>query len=864
MPPSKASDSHEHAYRDLIRHVPVGFFRTTADAPGCFLLSNASTARLLGFKSPRQLTKVRVIDTYADPRQRRIFIRTMRQHGFARNHEVQLRRKDGSLFWVAITARAVHDDAGRVVYFDGMLQDISDRKRAEAALQQSEERYRLLVETSPEAILVLAEGRVMFANAAAARLHGAKSAARMLGRPAKAILQTAAAQFAEAVATGGRKARVLSLECRLRRVDGRFTDVLAIGMPVTFAGRSAVQVVIHDITDRKRREQELQESEAKYATVINQSSDGIVIMQNGRFVFHNEALRTMTGYSARELSSMPWYKVLTPESRVLARARNRARARGEAVPERYEARLLCRDGTVKDALLNGRIIPFEGGTATFGTIRDVSAETQARRALEEALARLRSLESIINRSPAVVFLWRMAEGWPVDYVSDNVAQFGYTADDFTTGRVSWVGVTHPDDVPRLEQEVGDYVRSGIDEFMQHYRLITRSGEARWIEDRTRAVRDAGGRLTHFQGIILDVTGLHEAEQARKRSEARFRTVFDAAPDFLYLVDPSRRCLYANVSALNQMGLKREELIGRELDDVMGAYPDVVRKWTALIAQVAQTKAPVLTSSRRMYRGRLLITETQVLPVADPDGEIGAIAILSRDVTERQQLLEERQRLSQRVLEVQESERREISAMLHDQLGQLLTLARLDLESIKVGDPKSRAAASRVNERIGEALGTVRRLATSLRPPLLDDLSLDAALETLTDELRKSSGIAVSFEAARPVPRLPQPVATTLYRVLQEALTNIARHAGATKVDVSLEAVGGRISLRVADNGRGFEHDPAGKGAGIGLISMRERVAACGGTFSITSEKDRGTTITLSIALTPATPGLLPGPLAGGS
>lgn len=130
------------------------------------------------------------------------------------------------------------------------------------------------------------------------------------------------------------------------------------------------------------------------------------------------------------------------------------------------------------------------------------------------------LEGIINRGPAVLFLWRVAEDFPVEYVSDNVSQFGYTADDFVSGRVSWPGVTHAEDEARLRVEVEKYFAEGVEAFSQHYRLLAKSGDVRWIEDWNRVLSDADGNITHVQGIILDVTDRHELEREVLEAERR--------------------------------------------------------------------------------------------------------------------------------------------------------------------------------------------------------------------------------------------------------------------------------------------------------------------------------------------------------
>jgi PAS domain S-box-containing protein len=146
---------------------------------------------------------------------------------------------------------------------------------------------------------------------------------------------------------------------------------------------------------------------------------------------------------------------------------------------------------------------------------------------EQAQTPLTELELIVNRSPAVAFLWRAAENWPVEFVSDNIQQFGYTPEDFTTQRVLYAAIIHPDDLDRVATEVAQYSsEKGRTEFVQEYRVITKTGEVRWIDDRTWIRRDASGTITHYQGIVLDITERKRAEEEAQRRAAQAALVYE--------------------------------------------------------------------------------------------------------------------------------------------------------------------------------------------------------------------------------------------------------------------------------------------------------------------------------------------------
>jgi signal transduction histidine kinase len=200
--------------------------------------------------------------------------------------------------------------------------------------------------------------------------------------------------------------------------------------------------------------------------------------------------------------------------------------------------------------------------------------------------------------------------------------------------------------------------------------------------------------------------------------------------------------------------------------------------------------------------------------------------------------------------VREEERARIAREIHDELGQALTALRIDLTRLASKPPADQAD---ILQRAGEMLGivdatiqSVRRISTELRPGLLDDLGLVAAIEWQTQEFESRTGIRCQLSVAGMDFALDRALGTTLFRIVQEALTNVARHAGATRVKVSLDGGGDRLRLAVRDNGRGISGAALTDRRSLGLMGMRERVKLRGGTLTITSPRGRGTTIVVEI------------------
>jgi signal transduction histidine kinase len=230
--------------------------------------------------------------------------------------------------------------------------------------------------------------------------------------------------------------------------------------------------------------------------------------------------------------------------------------------------------------------------------------------------------------------------------------------------------------------------------------------------------------------------------------------------------------------------------------------------------------------------------------------------LSSNITDRKQAEEIRALLLNQVITVQEEERRRIARELHDETAQSLASLLLGLSALQEARTlrAARTQAGDLHRVATRALAEVRRLAWGLRPAVLDDLGLATALERYAQEFGRTRGITVTVESAGLAGgRLPAAVETSLYRIMQEALSNVARHAGARKVRVQLEHRDGSVALVVEDDGQGF--DPAQPPArptaarGLGIHSMRERAAVHRGALAIDSAPERGTRVSVEIPVT---------------
>jgi PAS domain S-box-containing protein len=255
--------------------------------------------------------------------------------------------------------------------------------------------------------------------------------------------------------------------------------------------------------------------------------------------------------------------------------------------------------------------------------------------LQESFDELKKLEHIVNHSPVVTFLWRADENWSVEFVSKNVQQFGYSCDDFHSGRVLFANLVYPDDLKRVVQEVTQYSQAGVTDFTQEYRIITQTGEVRWLDDHTWIRRATDGTITHYQGIVIDITERKQAEENLRANKDRYRLLAEHATDIISRHTPDGVFLYASPACRTLLGYEPEELIGHSAYEFFHPLDlenfKLKRRSTFLASQIGY---PFGYRIRRKSGEYLWFETTSQVVYDSSSGEVQEIVAISRDITER--------------------------------------------------------------------------------------------------------------------------------------------------------------------------------------------------------------------------------------
>ena len=385
-------------------------------------------------------------------------------------------------------------------------------------------------------------------------------------------------------------------------------------------------------------------------------------------------------------------------------------------------------------------------------------------------------------------------------------------------------------------------------------------DARLLELVADRIATAIGRARLFGA---EQKARHDAETA----EARFRLLVDGVHDYaFYMLDRAGRVESWNAGAERLLGYGADEVVGRHVS--MFYVPEAARQGMpgrTLERAAAEGRAIEEGWSQRKDGSRFW-AEVLVTALRNREGRLAGYSVLTHDVTERRRHAEVRARLLEQVITAQEEEQRRIARELHDETGQSLTSLLVGLRTLEAA-PDLAAAHEQVAEMrrvTARTLDEVHRLARGLRPAVLDELGLVPAVEQLALEFMQGRGVAVDVSAVGFGPeRLPPALETTVYRVVQEALTNTAKHGGARTVSIVLQQRGQVVQAIVSDDGCGFDVEatlrtPAPR-AHLGLHGMRERAALVGGTVTIESTHGEGTTIYVRVPVSGGVDGPDPDP-----
>jgi PAS domain S-box-containing protein len=493
-----------------------------------------------------------------------------------------------------------------------------------------------------------------------------------------------------------------------------------------------------------------------------------------------------------------------------------------------------------------RIDPFRNQDGAIVGCIGLALDVTERKRAEQALHENHEVFGQLAENIREVF-------WVVDpracrmlYVSPAYEEiWGRTCRSLFDQPLSWIDAILPQDRPRV---LAAFQRQGQGEVTrEEYRITQPDGSVRWVWDRAFPIRDQQGQVWRVAGIAEDITGRKQAEEELRESEERLQRFFEAAIEGIAIHEDGT-ILDANQSLASMFGYPLGEIIGKHTLELAAPESRAHVGFRLADGEESLYEAIGLRKDGSTFPGELCAKS-----IPYHGRRVGVTAV--RDISERkrseaklQEYAQRLQALSRRLLEVQELERRHLARELHDEIGQVLTGLKLTMEmGTRQQAGELHASLLQAQALVKDLTSRVRDLSLRLRPTMLDDLGLRPALLWHFERYSAQTKIHVEFEQSGLDSRFPPEVETAAYRIVQEALTNVARHASVAEVTVRIWFDQDLLCLQVEDPGVGFDSDgvPAAGTSG-GLSGMQERAELLGGRLIVDSGRGAGTRITAEL------------------
>ncbi len=572
--------------------------------------------------------------------------------------------------------------------------------------------------------------------------------------------------------------------------------------------------------------------------------------EDGSVEYFDQQALEYTGLLPRELHGWGWLTLIfASEARLAEEKWKQAIQKGD--PYTAEYRLRRSDGTyhwhqvaavpVLDS--NGQIHKWVGTWINIGDRKETER-------------RMGELVSIIRNSQDAI-IGKTLEGIVTSWNQGAERLFGYRAEEMIGQPITQL---IPEE--RREEETNILAQILVGERFDHYETVRRHKDGHLVDVSLTVspIRDAGGRLIGASKIARDITERKKSEKSLQESQARFEAVIASAMDAIITIDETQRVMLFNAAAERMFGCAASEAIGRSLDRFI---PSRLRE-----AHNAHVRAFATTGVTSRAMGKFgdlvaLRADGREFPIeaSISQAEVAGAklcTVILRDITERKEAESalsrsegELRALTAKLQRAREEEAIRIARELHDQLGRSLTSIKMDLlliEKIASGQPLAEEIhainekAKMMLESIDDTVHVVRRISTELRPGILDDIGLAAAIEWQANDFQRRSAVSCIVNVPEDDLEISREQATAFFRIFQEILTNVARHSKAERIWVHLGAQEGEVVLEVEDDGVGIAPEALSQPHALGLVGMRERAAIFEGQVEIAGTPGKGTTV----------------------
>jgi PAS domain S-box-containing protein len=838
----------EERWRAVFENSAVGIALTDPD--GKFLSTNHAYQEMVGY-TDEELRALSYVDiTYEEDREinRDLVAELVEGKRQQFSLEKRYRRKNGTLIWVRVSVSQAYDTNGKFQFAMAVVEDITERRRAEDDLRRQKEVLQKIFDNAPVMIAFLGpDAKLSLLNRELERTLGWTLEEMRAHDPNDLLAEfypdpQYRQEAIEFMSSASPKFADLTVRVRAGQLIGTSWG------KVRLSDGTEIYIGL-DITERKRAEEELRQTEERIRAILEYSPNWIFLKDTeGRYLLVNREIERMFGISQEQIKGKTDSEIFPPEQAAEYRANDLKVLRAGLTME-FEEIALLEDGPHTSIVHKFPLFDTQGNIyATGGVATDITEHVRAEEALRKSEERWRS---VFENSAIGVALTDL-DG---HFLATNPVyqkMVGYNEEEL--GRLSFLDITQEDFREANWTLITELLEGKRRQFQIEKQYRRKDGSLVWVRNTVSLVPGTGSVPRFIMALSEDITERKKAEEALRDSEERFRTTFENAGVAMALIDMQGHPVKSNPALRRMLGYSEAELTRMAFTEF--THPDDRDLDWGLYGELTAGKRDKYEIEKRYLQkgGGVVWGLLTVSLVKGKHGRPVYAVGMVQDITERRRAEEELQRsrdqlraLAARAETVREEERTRVAREIHDELGQALTGIKLDLSSLARELPADKKPQARaVLALVDETIQSVRRISTELRPAILDTLGLVPALEWAAEEFQARTGIECRLDLPGQEIAAEPDRATALFRIFQEALTNVVRHANATQVDVRLATKNGDLSLEIRDNGQGISDEQLSAAASLGILGMQERSLLLGGELTIRGTPGEGTTVRVRI------------------
>jgi PAS domain S-box-containing protein len=709
-----------------------------------------------------------------------------------------------------------------------------------SSLRLTEKNFRDLAHSSPDAIFVYVDEKIIFANNTGLKLLRAESAEEVIGRDVWDFVPVESHKSLKRAIdlVINYKKSYISTEDKIITTDGRTIDIEISSTYFNFNGRNGIQAFIRDISKRKKAEEKLKSSEKDYKIIFESTGTAMLFLEEDKTIsLINGECEKISGYTKDEIEGKKkWTEFVAPEDRMLLEINHVGRRKNDIAPMNFEFKLIDKFRRYHNAFMTITMIP--GTKKSVASIIDLTDIKKAEEILAATQQNYRLL--VENTKEAIAII----QDEMVRYVNPKLCEItGYTENQILNKK--FYKLVHSDFNEIVRSEYRHRLDGTESNTISPVKIIDTGKNERWFQ--INSVLTFWGEKPAVLLFFTDVTETKNAQDALMASEEKYRLLAENAKDIIIVYDENGSVNYLNTSGYETFGISKDKKNEINVADIL--FPG--SEYLTPSALIGESSKDLKNYKNRIevsnFLGEMIQLETISSPIKLDSDNYGML-VIGRDITERKQLEREIILISERI-------RQQVSRDLHDDLNPHLigieALSQVLFMSLKKKEIPESADAEKIAALINKAITKTHRLARGLCPIDLESSGIQTPLMSLIKLIRSLYGIDCKFNYDESIIIEDITLATNLYYIAQEATLNSAKYSGGSLITITLKRSSETLTLTIEDNGAGIQKVKGAdndKSGGMGLKIMKYRAEIIDGVFSVQKNKPSGTAISVKIPI----------------